>query len=218
MCGPTLTNGKSEAADALKIAESHQPTAPSEGSAGGYKKFMPDDLLVVHWFDARSFTRLLRSYVSHGEDMPSGEFLAKFRGFTSRPKASAARRAVPDARKLSDLSDAAVRRSSARCARRLRSRPTGTRGPVGEGTWSGSLRNLYDYDGARAWYKRIKTSLNGAPAVIEAAVVETGSLRAGPALHRPQQYPRLRRPAGRSQYLSYSTQSEMIGGIGIRGS
>jgi hypothetical protein len=104
---------------------------------------MPDDLLVVHWFDARSFTRLIHSYVSHGEDMPLGEFLGNFRGFTSRPKASAARRVVPDARTLSDLSDAdATSLFGAMCSQVKEPSHRVLGDPLGERHLVGSLRSL----------------------------------------------------------------------------
>jgi hypothetical protein len=212
--GQDADHGESGDADAVEFAESHQPTAASEGSSDGYKKFMPDDLLVVHWFDARSFTRLVHSYVSHGEDMPLGEFLGKFRGFTSKPKASAARRAVPDARKLSDLSDdGAAALFGAMCSQVKEPSHKVLGDPLGERHLVGSLRKLYSY-GGRSWYKSIKTHLNSAPAVLEAAVVETGvrgalfiGLNNSPAYADPLA----------DQYLSYSTQSELISGVGIEG-
>lgn len=163
--GSDSDHGESRATRTPEIAETHHPSVLS----AGYKKFMPDDLLVVHWYDVRSFTQLIRSYVSHGEDMPLGEFLAKFRGFSSRPKASAARTAVPDARKLSDLSDANVGVLFRVMCSQVKAPSHAVLGdPLGEEHLVGALSNFYG--GERAWYKRIKTSLNGAPAVVEAAV------------------------------------------------
>ena len=175
--GSDSDHGESEAARTPEIAETHHPSVPS----AEYRKFMPDDLLVVHWYDVRSFTRLIRSYVSHGEDMPLGEFLAKFRGFTSRPKAGATRRVVPDARRISDLSDDDVRALFGAMCSQVKAPSHAVLGdPLGEGHLVGALRNFYG--GGRAWYKRIKTSLNGVPAVVEAAVVETSGAYEGSQL------------------------------------
>jgi hypothetical protein len=162
-----LTNGESAEPVETEILESHLPTDAD------YKKFMPDDPLVVHWFDAKSFTRLIRNYVSHGVDMPLGEFIKKFRGFTNRAKASAARESVKGARKLSDLSDADVCALFAEMCKVTKEPSHSVLGsPLGEEHLVGSLRNLYG-NGGRAWHKDVKSVLHGAPAVVEVAVVET---------------------------------------------
>jgi hypothetical protein len=186
---------------------------------------MPDALLVVHWYDVRSFTRLIRSYVSHGEDMPLGEFLEKFRGFTAKRKASAARSAVPDARKLSDLSDEDVGALFGAMCSQVKVPSHAVLGdPLGEEHLVGALRNVHNTYGDerseagwRHWYKRIKTSLNGAPAVIEAAVLETGAYYEGVGLlvglnHTPTYADPLA-----DAYISNGVSSPAVVGPGIEG-
>jgi DNA topoisomerase VI subunit B len=209
--GSDSDHGFSGAARTPEIAETHHPSVPS----AGYRKFMPDDLLVVHWYDVRSFTRLIRSYVSHGEDMPLGEFLAKFRGFTSKPKASAARRAVPDARKLSDLSDANVRVLFGAMCSQVKAPSHAVLGdPLGEEHLVGALHDLYS--GEREWYKRIKTTLNGAPAVVEAAVVETSAYQGFSLVVGLNHTPTYTDPLA-DAYVGSETSSARVGGRGIRG-
>jgi hypothetical protein len=152
-----------------KITETHLPTNTE------YRKFMPDDPLVVHWFDVQSFTRLIRGYVREGEDLPLGQFIKKFRGFSSRAKAAAARESVPDARKLSDLSDGDAVGLFIAMKGAVKEPSHKVLGdPLGEEHMVGTLRKIYGAsEDKRSWYsKPIKTTLNGAPAVVEAAVLE----------------------------------------------
>src|SRR5215208_3309256 len=152
-----------------KIAETHLPTNTE------YRKFMPDDPLVVHWFDIQSFTRLMRGYVREGDDLPLGQFIKKFRGFSSRKKAAAARELVPEARKLSDLSDGDVAGLFVAMRRAVKEPSHKVLGdPLGEEHMVAALRRIYGVsEDKRSWYsKPIKTTLNGAPAVVEAAVLE----------------------------------------------
>jgi len=213
--GSDHDHGESGDTRTPEIEETHHPSVLS----ALYKKFRPDDLLVVHWYDVRSFARLIRSYVSHGEDMPLGEFLAKFRGFTSRPKASAARRAVEDARKLSDLSDEDVAALFGAMCSQVKAPSHAVLGdPLGEDHLVGALRNLYGSEpGKRVFYKRIKTSLNGTPAVVEAAVIETSSADEGTGLivglnHAPTYTDPLA-----DAHISNETSSASVGGRGIWG-
>src|SRR5215217_11239 len=152
-----------------KIAETHLPTNTE------YRKFMPNDPLVVHWFDIQSFTRLIRGYVREGDDLPLGQFIKKFRGFSSRKKAAAAREKVPDVRKLSDLSDGDVAGLFVAMRRAVKEPSHKVLGdPLGKEHMVGALRRIYRVsEDKRSWYsKPIKTTLNGAPAVVEAAVLE----------------------------------------------
>src|SRR5215217_6934036 len=149
---------------------------PIDGSSNTeYRKFMPDDPVVVHWFDIQSFTRLIRGYVREGDDLPLGQFIKKFRGFSSRKKAAAAREKVPDVRKLSDLSDGDVAGLFVAMRRAVKEPSHKVLGdPLGKEHMVGALRRIYGVsEDKRSWYsKPIKTTLNGAPAVVEAAVLE----------------------------------------------
>ena len=164
-----IDRGEFEGPMEKKIVETHLPTIME------YRKFMPDDPLVVHWFDIQSFTRLIRAYVREGDDLPLGQFIKKFRGFSSRAKAASAREAVPDARKLSDLSDGAVAGLFAAMWRAVKEPSHKVLGnPLGEEHMVGALRRIYGSDeDKRSWYsKPIKTTLNDAPALVEAVVLE----------------------------------------------
>lgn len=160
-------HGESDGAEVGRISETHLPTNT------GYKKFMPDDPLVVHWFDPQSFTRLVRRYVAEGDDLPLGQFILKFRGFSSRAKA-AARALVPDARKLSDLTDSDVVDLLVGMRGAVKAPSHKVLGdPLGEKHMVRALRRMYcAEENKRAWYsKPIKTTLNGPPAVVEEEAV-----------------------------------------------
>jgi len=164
-----IDHGESGGTPEAKIAETHLPTNTE------YRKFMPDDPVVVHWFDIQSFTRLIRGYVREGDDLPLGQFIKKFRGFSSRKKAAAAREKVPDVRKLSDLSDGDVAGLFVAMRRAVKEPSHKVLGdPLGKEHMVGALRRIYGVsEDKRSWYsKPIKTTLNGAPAVVEAAVLE----------------------------------------------
>jgi hypothetical protein len=164
-----IDHGESGGTPEEKITETHLPTNTE------YRKFMPDDPLVVHWFDVQSFTRLIRGYVREGEDLPLGQYIKKFRGFSSRAKAAAARESVPDARKLSDLSDGDAVGLFVAMKGAVKEPSHKVLGdPLGEEHMVGTLRKIYGAsEDKRSWYsKPIKTTLNGAPAVVEAAVLE----------------------------------------------
>lgn len=141
-----------------------------------YQKFMPGDRLIVHWFGLSDFARLVANYVSHGEDMPIGAFLELFRGFSSRAKASAVREALPaQVRRLSDLDDYDVRSLYYEMRNVVKEPSHNVLGsPIGKQHLVGALRRSYgSFAAGRHWYATAKTTLNGAPAVVEAAVVET---------------------------------------------
>jgi len=116
--GLVRNHGESDEPQSAETTETHLPSDPS------YQKFLPSDPLVVHWFDGPAFTRLIRNYVSHGDDMHLGEFLAKFRGFSAKPRRAPRGRGCP----VRANSPASPTRTSAacstRCARWSRSLPT----------------------------------------------------------------------------------------------
>ena len=77
------------------------------------------------------------------------------------------------ARKLSDLSDEHISSLFVEMCFLVKKPSHNVLGsPIGEDHLVGSLQDLYGGDG-RSWYKAVKTELNGAPAVVEAVVVET---------------------------------------------
>ncbi len=222
--GPGSDHGKSKRTWQTKIAETHLPTNTE------YRKFMPNDPLVVHWFDIQSFTRLVRAYVREGDDLPLGEFIKKFRGFSSRAKAAAAREMVPKARKLSDLSDGDVAGLFVAMRNAVKEPSHKVLGdPLGEEHLVGALRRIYGAPGdKRSWYsKPIKTTLNGAPAIVEAAVLEVenklevldgGVLRSkGGALFVGLNHsPTYEDPLGEI-YFEHPNDNVAASGFGIRG-
>ena len=200
----------------VEIVESHLP------SDSGYRKFTPKDPLVVHWFTAEDFARLVKHLVGHGEgERPLGKFLQDFRGFSARAKASQARRGLPEGtRVLADLSDEDIENlSSGRCAEVTKEPTHAVLGsPIGEEHLVGALRSFHgdpDYYSGRSWYKKANTRLNGAPAVVEAAVVETqpgaGGLYVG-INHSPTYSDPLA-----DTYLMHENSAVEVGGFGISG-
>src|SRR5215213_9700728 len=155
-----------ESAQLVEI-ESHLPTNRQ------YRKFTARDPLVIHWFDKGSFLKLIRAYVRAGDDLPTGQFIKLFRGFSSRTKAKAAREIVGDARHISELSDTAAK-ALLEVMQHEASAPNhkAIGQALGLDHLVGSLKEMYPSH-RRHWYsKQIKTTLNGAPAIVEAAILE----------------------------------------------
>jgi hypothetical protein len=151
-----------------------------------YRKFTAEDPLVIHWFDKGSFLKLIRAYVRADDDLPTGQFIKLFRGFSSRAKAKAAREVVGDARHISELSDAdakALLEVMQEEAQVPNHKALGQ--PLGLDHLVGSLKEMYPSAARhrRHWYsKAIRTTLNRARAIVEAAAVE---LQEGDALSAP---------------------------------
>jgi hypothetical protein len=121
---------------------------------------------------------LIRAYVRAGDDLPTGHFIKLFRGFSSRAKAKAAREAVGDARRISEISDTDAK-ALLEVMQTEASAPNhkALGQPLGLDHMVGSLKDMYRSAGPlhRHWYsKAIRTTLNGAPAIVEAAIVEVG--------------------------------------------
>jgi DNA topoisomerase VI subunit B len=153
----------------LVETESHLPTNLD------YRKFTGADPLVIHWFDEGSFLKLIRAYLRADDDLPTGQFIKLFRGFSSRAKAKAAREAVADARHLSDLTNgdaSALLEVMQEVAQVPNHKALGE--PLGLDHLVGSLKEMYPSEGRhRHWYSRaIRTILNGAPAIVEAVALE----------------------------------------------
>ena len=154
----------------VEIAETHIATNP------GYSKFMPTDPLVVHWFDEKTFERFVLSLVEAGRDDYLGQFLMNtFRGFKASHKAKEAASAVPQIRRLSDFEKRP--QDLGLLFRRMRQtvkEPTHKvlGSPVGEVHLTATLASFYG-GVDRYWYKRVNTTLNGAPAIVEVVVAET---------------------------------------------
>jgi len=194
-----------------EIAETHLPSDVS------YKKFMPNDPLVVHWFGMGDFARLVKHLVSHGKgDMPLGEFLKDFRGFSSRAKASKVRKSVSDVRALADLTDERIEtlyREMCVVAKEPTHNVLGS--AIGEAHLVGALHRFHGEPGyrGRSWYKTVKTHLNGALAIVEVAVVETQ--RAGGVYIGINHSPTYSDPLAET-YLSHESSAGEVSGFGIK--
>jgi hypothetical protein len=195
-----------------EIAETHLPSDVS------YKKFMPNNPLVVHWFGMGDFARLVKHLVSHGKgDMPLGEFLKDFRGFSSRAKASKVRKSVSDVRTLADLTDEGIEtlyREMCVVAKEPTHNVLGS--AIGEAHLVGALHRFHGEPGyrGRSWYKTLKTHLNGALAIVEVAVVETQ--RAGGVYIGINHSPTYADPLAET-YLFHKSSAGEVSGFGIKG-
>jgi hypothetical protein len=153
-----------------RIEESHIALDP------GYKKFKPTDPLVIHWYDARSFERLVLNLIEHGNgSMHLSQFLRDFRGFSNSGKAKEAAAFVPYIRTLSDFKEnQEAIRILLDAMQAVVKEPTHNvlGSPVGKEHLRSRLAQFYG-GVKRTWYKNVKTALNGAPAVVEVLVAET---------------------------------------------
>jgi len=196
-----------------EVAETHHPTNRD------YDKFDAGSLLVVHWFSEGDFVRLVKHLVGHGKgETAIGTFLKDFRGFSARAKAAGVRRELPAGRgTLADLSDediAVLYRAMCKAVKEPSHNVLGS--PLGEAHLVGALRRFHeepDVRPGRAWHKVFKTTLNGAPAIVEAAVLEAnvGDLYVG-LNHSPTYSDPLA-----DTYLVHSNSKGTIEGFGIRG-
>ena len=205
---PAIDHGESDEPSFDETEETHTPTDKD------YKKFTSVDPLAVHWFDSTSFIRLIRNYVSHDEDLPVGDFIKKFRGFSDNRKVSAARKSIPDALTLSALTDDDAIALHVGMRNAVKEPSHNVLGdPLGEAHLVGALRNLYGDHLARSWYKLAKTELNGAPAIVEAAIVDTPD---GELFYGLNHAPTYDDPLA-SAHLRYKSGNDTVRGFGIRG-
>jgi hypothetical protein len=195
-----------------EIAETHLPTDT------GYKKFMPGDPLVIHWFGPEEFARLVYYHINQGHaGMPLGEFLKRFRGFSARAKASEVRKRVPGIRTLSDLSRDDI--DDLYIAMRMTTKEPSHNvlgSPLGKAHLISALRMFHGATG-RAWYKSVNSTLNGAPAFVEAVVVEGATPESPGGVYIGINHSPTYGDPLADELLSHGTDSSRVSGWGIKG-
>jgi DNA topoisomerase VI subunit B len=195
--------------------ETHLPSNPE------YRKFTAADPLIVHWFDKASFLKLIKAYVREGDDLPVGQFIKLFRGFSARAKAKVAREVVGDARRLSELSDKQAKALLEVMQHEVTAPNHKALGePLGLDHMVESLKEMYPSAAGvrqRHWYsKAIRTTLNGAPAIVEAAIVELDDTAIAPLFIGLNHTPVYEDPMS-DVYVGAPQANTNISGYGIKG-
>jgi hypothetical protein len=139
----------------------------------GWAKPAPGDPTSPWWYDEAAFARLAASLAAAGDDRPLGAFIAEFRGLSGTAKRKQAAAAVPQIRRISDLTaqpDGAAALLTA--MRQASAEPKVTvLGQVPGDHYEALLDDMYGVERFR--YRHGGVVADGIPWHIEVAIAET---------------------------------------------
>jgi DNA topoisomerase VI subunit B len=147
--------------------DSYKPTVGEDWS-----KPLPTDPTSAHWYDLRSFERLVFSYIRK-RDLPVGEFVRTFAGLTSTRKAKSVSARLDGVAHLSDLETHREQIAGLLAAMKDESRvpKASVLGRVPEEHYRACFEEWYGVE--RFWFARQPALVDAVPWVVEIAIAET---------------------------------------------
>jgi hypothetical protein len=151
-----------------------------------WRKFLPTDLISIHWYDVPSLKRLVFNFIAKGKqggpDLTLRQFVSQFPGFTDKKRCKAVCDQFPDIDRLSDFEGREERVADLLAAMQsapgIRRPKPDSMGLIGEDNffrrfddWYGIVREGDGKD--RFWYSSTSVEVNGTPYVFEVAVAQT---------------------------------------------
>ena len=143
----------------------------------GWRKPLPTDPTSAWWYDEAALGRLVFAHVGvarrGGDDLPLGAFVRSFAGLTSTTKAKTVCARLDGVRWLSDFEADPAAVATLLAAMQAASRPPkpSVLGRVDEQHYRSCFGDWYGV--RRFWFKRVSTTHEAVPWVVEVAVAET---------------------------------------------